>query len=96
MEYYITDAVSKKLRPKHVVREHEVVECFRNRKAAYIYDSRPSHKTDPPTLWFIASTKSGRLLKVVFIQLTSGDAVIKSAYGPNAEEIKYFESNSRL
>ncbi len=96
MEYYITDAVSKKLRYKHAVREHEVIECFRNRRAPYIRDSRPSHQTDPPTLWFIGSTKAGRLLKVVFIQLTNGDAVIKSAYGPSEEEIKYFESNSRL
>ena len=95
MDYFITDAVSKKLKDKHAVLEREVIECFRNRRSAYKQDSRPSHQTDPPTLWFIAPTKTGRLLKVVFIQLTSGDAIIKSAYEPSAEETKYFETNTR-
>ena len=31
-------------------------------------DTREQHRSDPPTLWFVAPTSQGRLLKIVFIK----------------------------
>lgn len=73
------------------VTEAEVLECLANRSGIFLTDTREKNRTDPPTLWFIAPTDSGRLLKVCFLQRESdGVIVIKTAYEPNAEERRIY------
>lgn len=68
MSLIISPRVREKLSLKHRVTEDEIVQCFANRDGRMLRDTREEHATDPPTLWFIAETDFGRLLKVIFIQ----------------------------
>jgi uncharacterized DUF497 family protein len=88
---WISDKTAKKLKEKHNVSKQEVQECFVSRLKAPLIDDREEHRTNPPTQWFISTTKTGRLLKVVFILLNARDLAIRTAYEPNAEEIEIFE-----
>lgn len=87
----ISKAISEKLINKHDVTREEVEECFMNRTKGLLEDTREQHKTQPPTLWFIAETDQERLLKVVFIELENGTYEIKTAYEPNKDEVKIYE-----
>jgi len=49
---------------KHGVNKDEIEQCFANRTGPYLEDTRADHLTDPITLWFIAETNFGRLLKL--------------------------------
>jgi hypothetical protein len=69
----------------------EIEECFANRTTLFLRDTREEHESNPPTLWFIAETDSGRKLKVAFIPLGK-DMVIRSAYNPSAADIAYYDS----
>ena len=91
MEYLISDAVADKLREKHHVFEDEVIECFENRTKPTIEETREEHRTSPPTKWFIAETNAGRRLKVVFIQISDTEIVIRSAYQPEDIEEETYE-----
>ena len=55
-----------------------------------LFDQREDHKTDPPTLWFIADTDMSKKLKIVFIQ-KDGDIILKTAYLANEAEISIYE-----
>jgi hypothetical protein len=48
------------------------------------------------TLWFIAETDAGRCLKVVFQRYNSTEYVIKSAYEPNADEERLYQTYKQL
>lgn len=86
--------VKDKIRWKHNVECHEVIEAFGNREGKYVEDDRETHKTLPPTQWFIAETDHGRRLKVVFIQY--GDVIeLKTAYAPNMMEEALYERKCR-
>lgn len=80
-----------KLKIKHKMSKEEVEACFLNRTKGLLEDTREQHKTDPPTMWFIAETDYGRLLKIVFIELPDGIYQIKTAYEPNNSEVKIYE-----
>lgn len=85
----ISTAVLEKLRSKHKVDVSEVQQCFLNRRGKLLFDTREQHKTNPPTLWFIAQTNRNRLLKIVYIQ--KGDEVLlKSAFEPNDIELTIY------
>lgn len=88
----MSEAVNQKLLKKHDVRRFEVEECFLNRAKGLLEDTREQHKTHPPTLWFIAETDVGRLLKIVFIELPHGVYEIKTAYEPNQLEVNIYET----
>ena len=60
----ISDAIAVKLRDKHGVERREVENCFANREGRLLLDTRARHRTHPPTLWFIAKTNGGRLLRL--------------------------------
>jgi len=92
--YLISDATARKLKEKHRVEEHEVVECFQNRTRHTLIDDREEHKTHPSTQWFIAETDAGRRLKVVFIQISRTEYVIRTAYSPDEIEEKMYERNT--
>ncbi|MEO9204911.1 MAG: ADP-ribosyl-(dinitrogen reductase) hydrolase [Gammaproteobacteria bacterium] len=89
--FKFTKRIAEKLLKKHRVTIIEVGECFLNRIHGLLEDTRLDHRTEPPTLWFIAETDHGRLLKVVFIEHTDGTYEIKTAYEPNENEVKIYE-----
>lgn len=82
----ISHAVLVKLKDKHGVERQEVEQCFQNRTGKLLMDTREQHKTHPPTLWFLARSNRGRLLKIVYIQ-KSGVVHLRSAFEPNDTEI---------
>lgn len=79
---------------KPPVTEDEIRECFQNRWGPALIDTRPEHKTKPPTRWFISETNSMRRLKVVYVTLPSGDHAIKTAYEPDEIEEELYEAET--
>lgn len=94
MILHISEEIETKLRDKHGVDQFEILQCFGNQTRSALIDDREENKTDPPTQWFIAETDFGRSLKVVFIQLTALDVVIKSAYDPDENEEHIYQKYS--
>lgn len=90
----VSAGVLDKLRVKHNVEPREIDQCFENLIGVFLEDPREDHRTDPPTLWFIAPTNKDRLLKIVFIFI-DGNVHIKSAFEPNEEEISIYERFGR-
>ena len=88
----ISDAVAKKIKDKHQVERREVEQCFVNRIGKLLEDKRAQHKTSPPTLWFLAKTNKGRVLKIVYIQ-TGMVIDLRSAFEPNAAELALFATH---
>lgn len=84
-KFYISEAVLEKLRVKHQVTEQEVKQCFNNLTSRTLVDDREGNKTSPATRWFIAETRVGRELKVIFMVI-SRVIHIKSAYDANAKD----------
>lgn len=91
LNLHINLAVIEKLTIKHGVTYVEIEECFYNRTKGLLEDTREQHQTQPPTMWFIAATDHGRLLKVVFVEIANAAYEIKTAYEPNAEEVRIYE-----
>lgn len=95
MDLIISPGVKAKLLDKTPpVTESEIVESFANRTGNDLIDTREEHITDPPTRWFIAETDFGRSLKIVYL-LTAEGVVIKTAYGPNIEELRIYQNTAR-
>ena len=90
MSLLISPQIKNKLANKTPpVSRDEILQCFANRTGKMLIDTRAEHLTHPVTQWFIAETDYGRKLKIVFIQLDA-DIAIKSAYDPNAEELRIY------
>lgn len=90
LKLIITATVLEKLRDKHCVERHEIVECFANRQGQFVHDMRANNLTNPITRWFISETDLGRRLKIAFIPMRDGSIVIKSAYKPNHDELNAY------
>jgi hypothetical protein len=91
MKLIISTAVREKLANKTPpVTESEIVQCFANRVAKDLIDTRANNLTNPLTRWFIAETDYGRELKVAYMPMPQG-IVIKSAYDPNDEERRIYK-----
>jgi hypothetical protein len=90
----ISSAILEKLTDRHNVTRREIEQCFENRVGNYVLDDREDHRTDPPTLWFVAPTNQDRLLKVMFI-FTDGNVHIKSAYEPSDAVIELYEARGK-
>lgn len=88
-QFVISTIVLEKLRSRHKVDVSEVRQCFLNRCGKLLFDTREEHKTNPPTLWFIAQTNRNRLLKIVYIQ-SGNEVVLKSAFEPNDIELSIY------
>lgn len=84
----ISDELRAKLASKHDVGEPEVHQCFANITGKLLADRREEHRTDPPTLWFIAPTNKGRLLKVCYVP--RGDFYLRTCYPPNEAELAIY------
>jgi hypothetical protein len=80
----ISQSILDKLRDKHQVERREVEQCFANKCGTFLMDTREDHRSDPPTLWFVAPTNKGRLLKVAFI-FRDGKVFLRTAF--DADEI---------
>jgi hypothetical protein len=94
MPLIVSPAVRSKLAHKQPpVTQEEILECFGTRTRGYLEDTREDHKSDPPTLWFIAETYRGRKLKVVFI-MRGKDIHIRTSYPPNEDEIRIYNKRS--
>lgn len=83
-------AIRSKLQTKHGVTEREVEQCFENLCGSFAIDDSPKHRTDPPTMFFVAPTNRGRHLKVVFVR-EHGNMYIKSAFDANATARAIYE-----
>lgn len=77
--------ISEKIRQKigdsshGSVTDREVRECFLNRCGRVVCDDREEHRTDPATVWFVAETHVGRLLKIVYVE-DEENIYLKTAY----------------
>ena len=80
----ISDAIKEKLQLKHGVCVRDVEQCFENKCGIYLQDTRENHKTNPPTLWFVAPNNAGRMLKLMLIY-RDGSVYLKSAYDATPE-----------
>jgi hypothetical protein len=85
----ISADVLEKLTNRHKVSRAEVEMCFSNRTGRLLLDRREQHQTNPPTLWFLAPTNQGRMLKIVYIQ-QSELVDLKSAFEPNEAELSIY------
>lgn len=83
-----------KLQNKHDVTRREIEQCFENRIGNYLEDDREEHRTNPPTLWFVAQTNCDRILKVIFV-LLDGNIYIKSAYEPSQKVIDIYDNKGK-
>ncbi|KGI78452.1 hypothetical protein LF63_0108480 [Oleiagrimonas soli] len=82
----ISKATLDKLKSKHDLTEKDVFEAIANRSGHLLRDTREKHRTDPPTMWFVAYTNHRRLIKVCVMQRDDGIHV-KTAYDANETEI---------
>lgn len=88
MKLVLSQKIRSKLAGKTPpVGEDEILQCFANRTGKFLFDTRANHLTNPPTHWFIAETDYGRILKVCFVQMPTGEIHIKTAYDPNPTEV---------
>lgn len=90
----ISAKIDEKIDIKHQATQLEIDQCFDNKCGINLIDTREDHKTDPPTLWFIAQTRTGRLLKIIYIY-KNGNYYIKSAYEPDENEIAIYEKHGK-
>ncbi len=90
----ISPEILQKLQTKHSVTRREIEQCFDNRVGNYLEDDREEHRTDPPTLWFVAPTNCDRLLKVIFVYM-DGNVYIKSAFDANEKVIALYERKGK-
>lgn len=90
----ISQAILDKLRDKHQVDRREVEQCFANKCGLYLVDDREDHQSDPPTLWFVAPTNRGRLLKVAFI-FREGKVFLRTAFDADELAQKIYDARGR-
>ena len=90
MALIISPQISDKLLKKHGVSHREVEQCFENRYGRALIDNSEKHKTNPPTMWFVAPTNRQRVLKIVYIQ-EHGNIYLKTAYEPSTAVVELYE-----
>ena len=90
MNVRVSLGIREKLETKHGVTIAEVEECFANCAGLFLVDTRESHRTRPPTRWFIARTYRGRRLKVVFV-LRGRTAHLRSAFEPDEVAARIYD-----
>jgi hypothetical protein len=84
IDLHIDESIKRKLLVKHNVECFEVAECLANVTLGYLEDTRESHKTNPPTYWFVEQTDKGRHLFVAFMFI-DGQVVLKTAFDATPE-----------
>jgi uncharacterized DUF497 family protein len=89
LRFTIAQSILSKLMEKHGVTRAEIEQCFLNRELPVLIDDLEDHKTDPPSLFFIAQTNAGRRLKVVYIQ-RGGKVIIKTCFEPTEAMVEVY------
>lgn len=97
MEIHVHGKIEQKLREKHPpVTVQEVEEAWYLHEGNVLLDNREEHQSDPPTVWFISETMSGRLLKVVMVPYEEqGFAILRTAYDPDESEVDFYDERQR-
>lgn len=94
MKLVATDAVKAKLLDERELYFEEVLEAWESCSGPWIIDDRERNKTKPPTVWALAWTDLGRLLKLVVIpHRDKGIAILRTAFEPDEDEVKIYEAN---
>jgi len=89
-----TDAVKEKLWNERELTLEEVQEAWESCGGPWLIDDREKNRTHPPTVWALAWTDLGRLLKLVVIpHRARGIAVLRTAYEPDEDEVRLYEAN---
>lgn len=96
MNIIIYNQIRLKIQTKHNLADPEgaIREAFCNMEGDFLIDIREEHASDPPTEWFISETNYGVKLKICFIE-KDGNFYIRTAYTPNAEEIRIYEKHGK-
>ena len=90
-------SIVQKINNQHNVIENEVRQCFYNITNGFLIDDREDHRTDPPTLWFVAETDEGRLLKIICIHHKDRNQfILKSAYDANPATLALYQKLTRV
>ena len=89
----ISETIRAKLAGEHDIGVPEVHQCFTNRTGELLLDTREQHKTDPATLWFVAPTNRGRLLKVCFVP--DGDYFLRTCYEADETELALYRKHGK-
>lgn len=90
----ISKGTLDKLKEKHRLTRKEVLEAFVNRSGHLLTDTREDHRTNPPTMWFVAYTNHRRLVKVCFVH-RNGEIHVKTAYDANDDEILIYRIHGK-
>lgn len=90
----ISEAILTKLRTKHGVERREVEQAFENKCGIFLTDPREDHKSDPPTVWFVAPTNQGRQLKIAFI-FRDGKIFLRTAYDADQISQNIYDAKGR-
>mgnify|MGYP001615981562 CR=1 FL=1 len=90
----ISQRIDQKLDAKHTVTIEEVDQCFDNKCGVNLIDDREDNRTNPPSLWFIAETNKGRLLKIIYVY-RDGKYFLKSAFEPGDADIHTYDSEGK-
>lgn len=90
----ISHEIEKKLSQKHGVTRREVEQCFDNKCGLLLVDTREDHRSDPPTVWFVAPTNSGRLLKIIFVH-REGQNFLRSAYDADEKIQRIYKKHAQ-
>lgn len=94
MQLIASKAVQEKIYSYHDVEMLEAEEAFNSFAGYPLQDSRARHKTKPETMWFLAETYDGRLLKIVYIPHPEQHiAVLRTAYEPDDDEVDLWNTN---
>ena len=94
MQLFASDAVKDKLLLTHNVTFLEAEEAFNNFSGFPLKDLRAMHRSKPTTLWCLAETYDGRLLKLVFVPFPeNGFAILRTGYEPDDTEIDLWNEN---
>ncbi len=94
MQLIASKAIQDKILSEHDVMMIEAEEAFNNFAGYPLQDSRAKNRTKPETMWFLAETYDGRLLKVVYIPYPDQNlAVLRTAYEPDNDEVDLWNTN---
>lgn len=93
MKLEISKKIRDKLRDKHSVTIREVYECISNIEGELLEDTAEQHQTIPPSVWFIAPTDRGRMLKVVLVPVPDeGKVYLKTAFDAKTKHIEVYNN----
>ena len=92
----VSEKIALKLKTTHNVSIAEVYECLANLEGNPLEDTSEGNETDPLSIWFIAETDYGRVLKIVIYPHLNGDYYLKTAFEAKQRHIELFNELNGL